>query len=187
VNYAATVRLIMPVLGHHSPAPESQGNHDIGGTPRCQRSRVAGLTRKVAHRSRLSSRASVASNARSAGEYRGRATWRRSTANWWRSTAISTSFSSGWARAGSGRAGVGRHQLPRRDLADQPPSRAPAASGAHPFTAPANRPRTRYFCRKKNMSAMGIMVSNEAPSLRGNWLPEDRPPFTRLARPVVSV
>jgi hypothetical protein len=28
-------------------------------------------------------------------EYRGRATWRRSTASWWRSTAISTSFSSG--------------------------------------------------------------------------------------------
>ena len=61
--------------------------------------------------------------------------------------------------------------------------RAHTGSGAHPFTAPSNRPRTRYFCRTKNMTAMGIMVSNEAPSLRGNWLPEDRPPLTRLARP----
>ena len=36
------------------------------------------MTRNAAQRSRLSSRASVASNARSAGEYRGRTTWRRS-------------------------------------------------------------------------------------------------------------
>ena len=62
---------------------------------RCQRSRVAGVTRKVLQRSRLRRRARLASTARSVGEYRGRATWRRSTASWWRSTAISTSFWSG--------------------------------------------------------------------------------------------
>jgi hypothetical protein len=50
---------------------------------RCQRSSVAGVTRKMAQRSRLSRRASEASTARSACEYRGRATWRRSTASWW--------------------------------------------------------------------------------------------------------
>ena len=72
---------------------------------------------------------------------------------------------------------------PRPRLVD----RAHTGSGAHPLTAPANRPRTRCFCSKKNMSAMGIMVNSEAPNLRGNWLPEDRPPFTRFARPVVSV
>ena len=70
---------------------------------------------------------------------------------------------------------------------DQLLDKVKSSNPAHPFTAPANRPRTRCFCRKKNMSAIGIMVNNEAPSLRGNWLPEDRPPFTRLARPVVSV
>ena len=62
---------------------------------RCQRNSVAGVTRNAAQRSRLRSRASVASKARSAGEYRGRATWRLRTANRWRSTAISMSFSSG--------------------------------------------------------------------------------------------
>jgi hypothetical protein len=62
---------------------------------RCQRNRVAGVTRKTAHRSRLSNLASVASTARSVWEYRGRAVWRRSTPNWWRSTAISKSFWSG--------------------------------------------------------------------------------------------
>lgn len=58
---------------------------------------------------------------------------------------------------------------------------------AQPFTAPASPPRTRCFCSTKNMTPIGIMVNNEAPSFRGNWLPEDRPPFTRLARPVVRV
>jgi hypothetical protein len=42
---------------------------------------VAGVTRKVTQRPRGSNRASVASTARSVGEYRGRVTWRRSTAS----------------------------------------------------------------------------------------------------------
>jgi hypothetical protein len=37
----------------------------------------------------------VARTGRSAAEWRGRATWRRSTTSWWRNTAISTSFASG--------------------------------------------------------------------------------------------
>ncbi len=48
---------------------------------RCQRSSVARETRKMPQRSRLSDRSRVASTARSVGEYRGRATWRRSTAS----------------------------------------------------------------------------------------------------------
>jgi hypothetical protein len=68
------------------------GTSDELAVPAQQRRRV---TRNTAQRSRLSSRARVASNALSAGEQRGPATWRRSTANWWRSTAISTSFSPG--------------------------------------------------------------------------------------------
>jgi RHS repeat-associated protein len=39
--------------------------------------------------------ANAANNIRSAGVYRGRGTWRRSTASWWRSTAISTASAFG--------------------------------------------------------------------------------------------
>jgi transposase InsO family protein len=62
---------------------------------RCQRSSVEGVTRNAAHRSRGNSFANTASSIRSAGVYRGRGTWRRSTATWWRSTAISTASASG--------------------------------------------------------------------------------------------
>jgi len=62
---------------------------------RCQRSSVDGVTRKIPQRSRGRTVARVARTSRSAAEWRGRATWRRSTINWWRNTAISTSFASG--------------------------------------------------------------------------------------------
>jgi len=62
---------------------------------RCQRNKVEGVTRKIGQRSRSNSVANAASAVRSAGVYRGRATCRRNTSNWWRSTAISTSLASG--------------------------------------------------------------------------------------------
>ena len=78
------------------PARPPLGNvHRRRTNSRCQRSSVAGVTRKIAHRSRDISFASAASTIRSVGVYRGRATWRRSTSSWCRNTAISTSFASG--------------------------------------------------------------------------------------------
>jgi hypothetical protein len=60
---------------------------------RCQASSVAGLMGKIsAQRLRGMSRASAASHTRSAGSYRPRPAWRRSTAFSWRSTSSSTSF-----------------------------------------------------------------------------------------------
>jgi hypothetical protein len=56
--------------------------HSWATRSRCQRNSVATVTRKTPQRSRLSRRAKVARTARSVGEYRGRATCRRSTANW---------------------------------------------------------------------------------------------------------
>jgi hypothetical protein len=56
---------------------------------------VDGLTKKTGHRTRGSSLASAASSIRSVGVYRGRGTCRRSTASWWRNTAISTASASG--------------------------------------------------------------------------------------------
>ena len=53
------------------------------------------MTRKAAHRSRGTSRARALTIARSDQVKRGRATWRRSTASWWRSTRISASLAHG--------------------------------------------------------------------------------------------
>src|SRR6266508_2902117 len=59
---------------------------------RCQRSRVAGVTKNADQRGRGSSRDKAASTTRSAGSRAGRCTCRRSTAIWWRSTNSSTSL-----------------------------------------------------------------------------------------------
>ncbi len=60
---------------------------------RCQRSRVAGWTKKCARCWRGSSRESPASTARSAGSSAGLWTWRRRTATSWRSMTTSTARS----------------------------------------------------------------------------------------------
>ena len=59
---------------------------------RCQRSRVAGVTKNADQRSRGSSRDRAASTTRSSGRSSGRCTCRRRTATWWRSTSSSTSL-----------------------------------------------------------------------------------------------
>jgi hypothetical protein len=59
---------------------------------RCQRRTVAGLTKNEDHAERGSARLKAASSARSTVPSCGRATWRSSTCNWWRSTRISISF-----------------------------------------------------------------------------------------------
>ena len=60
---------------------------------RCQASSVAGVTGKIsAQRPRGMSRASAPSHTRSAGSYKTRPVWRRSTAFSWRSTSSSASF-----------------------------------------------------------------------------------------------
>jgi hypothetical protein len=61
---------------------------------RCQRMRVSGQTRKLLHRSRESSWAAAARNARSALVKCGRLPPRRRIFSWWRSTAVSRSRSS---------------------------------------------------------------------------------------------
>jgi len=70
----------------------------------CHRARVSGRTRKLLHRSRVSTRAAAARNARSAVVKRGRVPPRRRIFSWWRSTAVSRSSSSTpqrWSRRSS--------------------------------------------------------------------------------------
>src|SRR6266511_297235 len=61
---------------------------------RCHRTSVSRRTRKLLHRSRESTQAAAARNARSAVVIRGRAPPRPRTFSWWRSTAASRSRSS---------------------------------------------------------------------------------------------
>src|SRR5207247_720409 len=59
---------------------------------RCQRTSVAGETKSVDQAERGNERLNAANSTRSAGRGRGRATRRRKTCSWWRSTRISSSF-----------------------------------------------------------------------------------------------
>jgi hypothetical protein len=90
--------------GEAGDAPEGRGrpglrrllvSYFLAASLRCQASSVAGVTGKIpAQRRRGMNRASAVNHARSAGSYRGRPTWRRSTAFSWRSTRSSASFAS---------------------------------------------------------------------------------------------
>jgi hypothetical protein len=111
-----TVHVVMvDVLGQHrSQLPASHDRHPVQHLPpnrahpplrigirprrrhsspsRCHPSSVAGCTNRPCPTQRGSSRASPASTARSAQSNRGRATRRRSTATWWRSSRSSASL-----------------------------------------------------------------------------------------------